>query len=353
MVKLPVFQIADRSLGQSEDVFIIAEAGVNHNGSLARALEMVDVAAEAGADAVKFQTFSPERLVSRDAKKGNYQIRTTGEEEGQYGMLFALQFTHEQFLSISTRCRQQGIIFLTTPFDVEAVASFSALGVPAVKVSSGDVTNFQLLAAMAATGLPIILSSGMSTLDEVGEAMNFLFGRNCGPLSLLHCISAYPTPPCEANLLAMVTMRERFACTVGFSDHTLGSHIACAAIGLGARILEKHFTLDRSLPGPDHQASLEVAELRDYVRIVREVSSAFGSGAKTPSISESENLQIGRRGLYWTQDLPAGHTITESDLISLRPAGRGVDARRFFDLIGKKVGQSVTERAAVQPGEIF
>lgn len=346
------FQIADRPIGQSADVFIIAEAGVNHNGSLERALEMVDAAAEAGADAVKFQTFAPQRLVSLDAEKGKYQIRTTGNEEGQYGMLSALQFSDEQFLAVSARCREKGILFLTTPFDPEALVSFPALGVPVIKVSSGDITNPQLLAAIAATRLPVILSSGMSTLEEVAEAFDFLVGRGCGLLALLHCISAYPTPANEANLLAMVTLRERFGCPVGFSDHTLGAHVACAAVGLGARILEKHFTLDKTLPGPDHLASLDIPELRDYVQKVREVSSALGHGEKVPSPTEKENLQIGRRGLYWTRSLAAGHIVSEADLISLRPAGRGVDARRFFDLVGKELRQSVSEKHPVQPAEI-
>ncbi|MEO6053280.1 MAG: N-acetylneuraminate synthase family protein [Chthoniobacterales bacterium] len=348
MTDQPTFKIADTVFGISDDVFIIAEAGVNHNGNMDNAIALVDAAAASGADAIKFQTFTPELLVAPDAEKGNYQVKTTGSDEGQFAMLAALQLSGKQFAVLAERCRQKNILFLTTPFDVEAMKSFDDLGVSVVKLSSGDITNYQLLDAAAKSTLPVILSTGMSTLEETTAAVHFLRSRNCKSLAILHCNSAYPTPAEDANLRILITLKNTFPCVIGFSDHTLGHHLSCAAVAMGARILEKHFTLDKAMPGPDHVASLDVEELDKFVACVRDTSRALGNGNKYPTPSELENIKIGRRGIYWKSGLDAGHAITEEDLICLRPAGRGIEASEFFNLIGSKIVRTVKNGTPVQ-----
>jgi N-acetylneuraminate synthase/N,N'-diacetyllegionaminate synthase len=333
--------------GTTGRCFVIAEAGVNHNGSLARALEMVDVAAQAGADAIKFQTFRPELLVHRAAAKGEYQKRTTAADESQFAMLEKLALSADDFRALRDRCVARSIAFLSTPFDEESARLLADLDVAAWKLSSADITNHPLIAEVAATGRPVILSTGMSEMDEIAAAVDAARAAGATALALLHCVSAYPTPASECNLRAMQTLRETFHLPVGFSDHTLGIHIAAAAVALGAVILEKHFTLSRALPGPDHEASLEPADLIQMVAHIRAVESALGDGVKRRTKSESENLAIGRRSLHWAASRAAGETVAPTDLIALRP-GTGLPPSRRDALAGRTLRRAVTEGTLVQ-----
>ncbi len=322
--------------------FIIAEAGVNHNGSLERALEMIDAASDAGADAVKFQTFNPSQLVHRAAGKGNYQKQTTAPGESQFEMLEKLRLEPEAFVMLRDHCLARKITFLSTPFDEESALFLDCLGVTAFKLSSADITNLPLIECVAARGKQLILSTGMSDLAEIDSAV--AAARNAGgkSLAILHCVSAYPTPAAECNLSAMATLRARYDVPVGFSDHTLGIHVSSAAVALGAAILEKHFTLDRSLIGPDHAASLTPPELKSMISNVRDVEAARGDGVKSPTASERENLAIGRRSLHWARSQPAGSTVAAGDFIALRP-GTGISPAGRSDLIGRRLARSVVE----------
>lgn len=313
---------------------------MNHNGSLKRALDMVDVAAEAGADAVKFQTFKPSLLVHHAAEKGKYQQKTTSAEESQYDMLAKLELSAEAFHMLRDRCVERGITFLSTPFDAESAALLDQLDVAAFKLSSADITNLPLIACVAATGRPVILSTGMSEIDEIDQAVAAARSAGCQTLGILHCVSAYPTPAAECNLRVMATLRDRYRVPIGFSDHTQGIHVASAAVSLGAEILEKHFTLDRSLPGPDHAASLNPDELRQMMINIREVESALGDGVKRPTASESENLGIGRRSLHWAREVEVGEAAIAADFVALRP-GTGIPPGRCDELAGRKLARAV------------
>ncbi|MCB1876897.1 MAG: N-acetylneuraminate synthase [Chromatiales bacterium] len=299
---------------------LIAEAGVNHNGDLDRALQMVDVAASAGADAIKFQSFRAESLVTQRAPKAGYQVRATGKEGGQLEMLQRLELSASDHRQLKQRCEQRGILFLSTPFDEASAGLLNELGVPAFKVSSGDLTDTPYLTRLALMGPGLILSTGMATLAEVGDAVAAVRRAGRDPLALLHCVSNYPTEPGDVNLRAMLTLAQTFGLPVGFSDHTEGIDIALAAVALGARIVEKHFTLNRSLPGPDHRASLEPDELCALVEGARRVERALGDGVKRPRASEADVAAVARRSLHWQRDLPAGSTIRADMLMSRRPA---------------------------------
>lgn len=333
--------------GQNGRCFVIAEAGVNHNGSLERALEMVDAAAEAGADAVKFQTFKPALLVHHKAEKGKYQQKTTSAEESQYDMLAKLELSADDFRTLRDHAVKRGIMFLSTPFDEESAGLLEKLDVAAFKLSSADITNLPLIERVAATGRPVILSTGMSQIEEIDEAVEAARAAGCLELGILHCVSAYPTPAGECNLRVMASLHERYGVPVGFSDHTLGIHIAAAAVSLGATILEKHFTLDRSLPGPDHAASLNAAELAQMIANIRDVESALGDGVKRPTASESENLDIGRRSLHWTRALAAGSGVEAADFVALRP-GTGIAPARRGGFVGRRLARDVFEGDMVQ-----
>lgn len=333
---------------RDDRVFIIAEAGVNHNGDMARALALVDAAADAGADAVKFQTFKAERLVAGDAPKADYQKRQTDAAETQLEMLRKLELdvpAHERLLA---RCRERGIEFLSTPFDLESVDLLKALGVHRFKVPSGEITNLPLLERIAATGKPVLLSTGMSTLGDIEAALGIL-GRGwleCGGLphtgcavrghvTVLHCNTQYPTPFADVNLRAMQTIRHAFpGVAVGFSDHTPGIAIPLAAAALGAVVIEKHFTLDRTLPGPDHAASLEPDELRAMVDGIRAISLALGDGRKAPTPSESPNLPIVRKSIVAARPIAAGETYTTGNLTVKRP-GTGLSPMRWHEVLGR------------------
>lgn len=307
-------------IGAGHPCYVIAEAGVNHDGDIEQALRLVDVAATAGASAVKFQTFVAERLVTADAPKAGYQLETTDPDESQLGMLQALELDADDHRRLLAHCRERGITFLSTPFDDESVALLVELGVAALKVASPEVTNHPFLELVGSRGLPVILSTGMSTLAEVEAAVAVLAAAGCSELALLHCVSSYPAPAEQANLRAIVTLAERFDVPVGYSDHTVGDGATLAAVALGAQLIEKHVTLDRSLPGPDHAASLEPAELAALVRGVREVEAMLGDGVKRPMPCEEGNRTVVRRSLAAARDLPAGTTVAADMLTALRPA---------------------------------
>ena len=333
-------------------VFIIAEAGVNHNGDAERALAMVEEARSAGADAVKFQTFSAEKLTSRSADKADYQKRQTGAGS-QFDMLKALEMSASLHERLIARCRDIGIEFMSTPFDEDALDFLVASGMRRIKCPSGEITNHPLLRRMASTGLPMIVSTGMANLEEVLEAVEVvrearLGAGHDGPLeqflTVLHCTSSYPAQPGDVNLLALRTLANATGMPVGYSDHTLGLAVSTAAVALGAVVIEKHFTLDRSLPGPDHQASLSTVELSDLIRQIRDVEVALGSGVKAPTEDEKRVRALARRSVMAARDLEAGDILTAADLVLLRPAS-GIPPKDYDLIPGRKL------RAAVQAGD--
>lgn len=339
-------------------VCVIAEAGVNHNGSLERALALVDVAAEAGADVVKFQTFHSEALAAAHAPKAAYQKRTTDGNESQLEMLKALELDVAAHRALIERAAARGIEFLSTPFDFESLRVLDEeLGLSRLKIGSGELTNAPLLLAAARTGKPLILSTGMATLDEIGVALGVLAFGYAGErapskqafadaltgkgraalqarVTLLHCTSAYPTPDTDMNLRAIRTLEEAFGLPVGLSDHSVGIEIAMAAPAAGARLIEKHFTLDRALPGPDHAASLEPDELAQMVRGIRRVSVALGDGEKRPRPSELGNIEIGRKSLVAARAIAKGENFSDENLTVKRP-GTGLAPIDYWELLGQ------------------
>lgn len=348
--------------------YIISEAGVNHNGSLDMALKLVDVALEAGADAIKFQTFNAEKLVTKHASKAEYQKQTSGEKESQYDMLKSLELSDAEQTTILAYCGQKGIQFISTPFDLESVDLLvKTFDLSLIKVSSGDLTNAPLLLKIAKSAKLVILSTGMSTLGEIEEALGVLaFGylsRGEQPsidnfrqaynsfegrqvlrekVTLLHCTTEYPAPFAEVNLLAMDTLRQAFGLKVGFSDHTSGIAIALAAVSRGAEIIEKHFTLNRNFPGPDHQASIEPQELQLMVKSIREIEAALGSPIKTPSKTELKNITIARRSLVAAENISQGAEFTEQNLAVKRP-GTGISPYYYWDRLGEKAKRDIRE----------
>ena len=315
-------------------VFIIAEAGVNHNGSLELAKKLVDAAAEAKADAVKFQTFIPEKVISVFAEKADYQKTATGAAESQLDMVRKLWLSYDSFRELADYCAQKGIRFLSTPFDIPSLEFLVSLGIPVVKVPSGEITNLPLLLAVAKTGLPVILSTGMSDLEEVAFARDALLQGGCPKVSLLHCNTEDPTPYRDANLRAMDALRARFSGEVGYSDHTLGIEAPIAAVALGAQIIEKHFTLDRTMPGPDHSCSLEPDELKTMVEDIRHIELALGSGVKAPSASEKKNKAIARKSIVASRAIRKGELFSADNLDVKRP-GDGVSPTKWFEVLGK------------------
>jgi N,N'-diacetyllegionaminate synthase len=330
--------IGGRPVGAGAPVFFIAEAGVNHNGDPALAHRLIEVAAAAGADAVKFQTFRTEALVSRHAPKAPYQVETTGGGEGQLEMLRRLELSREAFAALAEDCRRRGILFLSTPFDHASADDLEALGVAAFKTGSGELTNLPLLEHLAAKRRPIIVSTGMATLDEVATAVAAVGGR--APLALLHCVSAYPAPPGESNLRAMDTLRARFSCPVGFSDHTPGLTVALAAVARGASIVEKHFTVDRTLPGPDHRASLDPGELAALVTAVREVEAALGDGDKRPTPAELPTRAVARKSLVAARALRRGEPLT-AEAVTVKRPGTGIPPGELGRALGRRVRRDV------------
>jgi N-acetylneuraminate synthase len=333
-------RLADRVVGEGAPVYVIAEAGVNHNGDVGLACRLIDAAADAGADAVKFQTFRVAALVTRAAPKARYQLDTTGESGGQAEMLARLELTPGQHRTLAGHAAARGIVFFSTPFDEASADELDRLGVPMFKVSSGDLTNQPFLRHLAAKKRPIILSTGMATLEDVDEAVAAVRGGGDPPLALLHCLSAYPAPPPEMNLRAMDTLRARFGGPVGLSDHTVGLEIALAAVARGAAIVEKHLTLSKELPGPDHRASLEPDELAALVRGIRAIESALGDGVKRPMPSELDTRAVARKSLVAARRLTAGDALTAADVAIKRP-GTGIAPRDLPAVLGRRLRRDV------------
>jgi N,N'-diacetyllegionaminate synthase len=341
-------EIAGRRVGPSHPCLVVAEAGVNHNGSLQLALQLIDAAAEAGADAVKFQSFRADEVISADARQAEYQKVNTGKAESQLEMARRLELSPGDHQRLVKHCRSKGIMFLSSPFDRRSADLLTELNVPAYKVGSGELTNHPFLAYLAAKGRPLIISTGMATVREVDEALAVVGGA--APVALLHCVSNYPTDPADCNLAAMATLRQAFGTPVGWSDHTLGIHIAVAAAGLGASIIEKHLTLSRSLPGPDHRASIEAWEFRDMVRQVRAVEAAVGTGEKRRRPAEQDTAAVARRSVFAATDLLPGHRLRADDVRALRP-GTGIPPNRLDAFIGRALKRSVAAGSMLVEGD--
>jgi N,N'-diacetyllegionaminate synthase len=327
--------IGRHAIGEGNPCFVIAEAGVNHNGDVALAKRLLDVAADAGANAVKFQSFHAENIASNEAPKAAYQIASTGSKETQREMLERLELTRAGHEELTRHASARGIIFCSTPFDLASVDLLEELRVPFFKVASGELTHVPLLRRIARSGKPLVVSTGMSELQEVESALGTLRDAGARHIALLHCLSEYPAPSAEANLRAMATMRERFGTPVGYSDHTVGIEVAVAAVALGASILEKHLTLDRSMPGPDHLASLEPDEFFELVREVRSVESALGDGIKRPGKSEMANRVIARRSVFTAVAVANGTVLTPEMLTCKRPDD-GIPASQFDAVVGRR-----------------
>ncbi len=320
-----------------ERVFVIAEAGVNHNGQLELAKQLVDVAVEAGADAVKFQTFIPDEVVSTRAPKAVYQLQTTGPEESQLEMIRKLTLPFEAFQELKEYCQQRGVLFLSTPFDIPSARFlYRELQLPIIKIPSGEITNYPMLREIGSYGVKVILSTGMADLGEIEDALDVLMvnGTKREDITVLHCNTEYPTPMEDVNLRAMVTIRNAFQVAVGYSDHTEGIEVPIAAVALGATVIEKHFTLDRTLPGPDHKASLEPTELRAMITAIRNIEKALGSGIKKPSTSEQRNIPVVRKSIVARRSIQAGEVLSEENLTTKRP-GTGISPMRWEEIIGK------------------
>ncbi|ABK43087.1 N-acetylneuraminate synthase [Magnetococcus marinus MC-1] len=323
---------------------VIAEAGVNHNGSLSMALELVDAAAHCGADVVKFQSFDPQQIASRHAGKAAYQKRTTDATESQQAMLARLALSVEDHHQLLQRCQQRGIGFLSSPFDLPSLALLVGLGCRPFKIPSGEITNLPLLRGIGATGEAVLLSTGMATLGEVEAAINVLVmaGTPRAQITLLHCTTEYPAPLQEVNLRAMLSMGQSFALPYGYSDHTEGIAIAIAAAALGATVIEKHFTLDRQLPGPDHKASLEPAALGEMVQGIRQVEQAMGDGIKRPTPTELANRPIARKSIVARCAIRAGEPLTAENLTTKRP-GDGLSPMYWDELVGRPAQRDYAE----------
>ncbi len=313
--------------------FIIAEAGVNHNGSLEIAKKLIDAAVHAEADAVKFQTFSTDRLVTKNAPKADYQNETTDRNESQYDMLKKLELTYEEHKILEYYCQENNILFMSTPFDFESVDLLEKLGVELYKIGSGDLTNIPLLQYIAKKQKPMIVSTGMSNLGEVEEAVNYIKGCGNENIILLHCISNYPAAYEDVNLKAMNTLKEAFKLPVGYSDHTSGIEVPIAAVAMGAKVIEKHFTLDKTMEGPDHKASLSSKELKEMVSNIRYVESALGNGIKKPQDSERNNRKVSRKSLTAARNLKKGDKISKEDIDIKRP-GTGIPPKFIDEIVG-------------------
>jgi N-acetylneuraminate synthase len=339
--------IAGRMVGRGQPCFIIAEAGVNHNGDVDMAKRLIEAAAKAGADAVKFQTFAAERLTTADAPKAGYQIRAAEDRESQRDMLRRLELSPEMHRELIGHCRRHAILFLSTPFDEESADLLDKLEVPAFKISSGEITNLPFLAHVARKGKPMIISTGMSTLAEVRTAVETVLDAGNKELALLHCVSGYPANPADVNLRAMATMGVAFQAPIGYSDHTRENDVALAAVALGACILEKHLTLDRSLPGPDHRASSEPGELAALIRGVRAVQAALGNGEKQPAAAEAEITAVARKSLVAARDIPAGSILAE-EMIAIKRPGTGLPPAMRAQVVGRRAKQDIPAGAVLR-----
>ena len=327
-------------------VLVIAEAGVNHNGNLQMALNMVREAKNAGADIVKFQTAKPELVISRFAEKAEYQKINTGSEESQLDMCKKIHLKFEDYIIVKKLCDDVGIQFLSTPFDLESIHFLNDM-VPFWKIPSGEVTNYPYLVEIAKTGKPVVMSTGMCELQEIDEAIGVLKNNGTSDITLLHCNTQYPTPYEDVNLRAMETLRNRYKVKVGYSDHTKGIEVPIAAVALGAEVIEKHFTLDKKLPGPDHKASLEPNELAAMVSSIRNIEEALGSPIKIVSDSERENIAIARKSIVAAKNIKKGEILTIYNLTTKRP-GTGISPMRWNEVLGSKAIRDFVEDEVIE-----
>ncbi|MFQ5809861.1 MAG: N-acetylneuraminate synthase [Armatimonadota bacterium] len=341
--------IGDRRVGHGEPVYVVAEAGVNHNGDIEMAKKMIAAAADAGADAVKFQTWRTEAIISRDAPKAEYQKSDAGDHETMFEMEKALELPPEAFAELKRDTEDAGLIFLSSPFDEPSVDVLAELDVAAFKVPSGELTNLSLLRHIARKGRPMIISTGMTTLGEVESAVEAVTSEQNEQIVLLHCTSCYPTALSDCNLRAMPTLRVAFGRPVGYSDHTEGVTAAVAAVALGACMIEKHFTLDKALPGPDHKASLEPDELGDLVRSIRDCETALGSASKGPTAAEADVKAAARKSIVAARAIPAGTRIT-ADMLALKRPGTGLKPDALELVIGQVAAQDIAEDALLEWG---
>jgi N,N'-diacetyllegionaminate synthase len=332
--------INGRRIGPGEPCFVIAEAGVNHNGDPALAKQLVDIAVAAGADAVKFQTFKSDLVVSPLAEKASYQVATTGSAESQLEMVKRLELSEAAFAELRAYCDDREIMFLSTAFDECSLEFVAGLDVAAFKIPSGELTNLPLLRQAASYGRPLIVSTGMANLGEIEGAIETLRAAGATEIALLHCVSAYPTAPEHVNLRAIQTLVDAFALPTGYSDHTLGVDIALAAVALGSCIIEKHFTVDRGMSGPDHQASLSPDELKDLVSGIRRIEAAFGSGRKEPAACELDTARVARRSVVALVDVAEG-TVLSRGMLGLRRPGTGAPPSDFERFVGRTVTRDV------------
>jgi N-acetylneuraminate synthase/N,N'-diacetyllegionaminate synthase len=338
-------KIGNKKLGDGFPAFIIAEAGVNHNGSVEIAKKLVDVAKEVGADAVKFQTFKTEKVVTKEAKKAEYQIKNSGEES-QYDMIKNLELSDKEFRELAKYALNKELIFLSSPFDKESVDLLDEIGVPAFKIASGEITNFPLIKYIAKKQKPVILSTGMSTLGEVEDALNLIEKYNDN-IILMHCLTSYPAKKEDANLNVIKTLEYTFKRPVGFSDHTLGIEMPVAAVALGSCVIEKHFTLDKNLQGPDHKASLETHEFAEMVKSIRNVEKGFGNGIKRPTKDEIKIKKLVRKSIVAKEDISGGSILTKNMLDIKRP-GTGIEPKYLNKIIGKKLIEDIKKDALIK-----
>jgi len=316
-------------------VFIIAEAGVNHNGDLKIAKKLIDAAAQAGVDAVKFQTFKTENLVTKEAPKAAYQIHAEGDSESQYSMLKKLELTQEMHQELLEYCKSKKIQFLSTPFDIDSIRYLDGLGMPIMKIPSGEITNYPYLREIAGLKKPVIMSTGMSEVEEIEAAIKVLKEGGTEDITLLHCNTEYPTPLEDVNLKVLPILSKKFGIKVGYSDHTMGIEVPIAAVALGACVIEKHFTLDRNMEGPDHKASLEPEELKNMVQAIRKIERALGTEEKRPSPSEIKNRGIARKSIVAGRDIQKGEILTEENITTRRP-GTGISPMRWKEVLGQR-----------------
>lgn len=328
------------SVRRKHHTYVIAEAGVNHNGDIKMARRLIDVAKAAGADAVKFQTFKAEESTSFSAEKAEYQKQTTSKKESQLDMIKKLELPFSAFGELQQYCREQDIDFISTPDGLESLKCLMKLDVPLIKIGSTEVTNYPFLDALGRTGKPLILSTGMSTLGEVEKAIDTIYSTGNHNITLMHCTTDYPTALNDVNLMAIKTMQQAFQIDVGYSDHTLGFEAAVAAVVLGAVCIEKHITLDRELPGPDHKASMPPEEFEEYVRHIRNTENILGDGLKRPTSGEVENINQVRRSVVVTRDICKGTILTE-DMLCLKRPGTGIKPEYEQLLIGRAVKRNL------------
>ena len=328
-------------------IFIIAEAGDNHNGNLELAFQLVDKAAQAGADCVKFQTFVTEEVISKRAEKAEYQKESTGADESQYEMVKKLELAFDNFRQLQQYAKEKGLMFLSTPFDIPSVDFLNSIDIPCFKIPSGEITNLPYLIRIAQTGRDIILSTGMAEVEEIEAAVKALRENGAGEISLLHCNTEYPTPMEDVNLRAMLTLKEKFSVRVGYSDHTKGIEVPIAAAAMGAEIIEKHFTLDHNMEGPDHKASLEPDELKAMVEGIRNIEKALGNGIKTASRSEKKNMDIARKSIVARRKIAKGETLTEDNLAVKRP-GNGISPMKWYEILGTKAVRDFEEDEMIE-----